>query len=40
LWPRHSWRAARKSSMRSSSGQKLPCRASTSVMGPFPCWAN
>ena len=25
LWPRHSWRAAKKSSMRSSSGQKSPC---------------
>src|ERR1039457_1750878 len=39
LWPRHSWRAARKSSMGSSSGQKFPCRACTSVIGPFPCCA-
>src|ERR1017187_925623 len=39
LWPRHSWSAARKSSMDSSSGQKSPCRTDRSLIGPFPCWA-
>src|ERR1035437_6455612 len=39
LCPRHSWRAARNSSMGSSSGQKSPNRTLGSWMGPFPCWA-
>src|ERR1019366_505249 len=36
LWPRHSWRVAKNSSMDSSSGQKSPCNSETSVMGPLP----
>src|SRR5450432_2848462 len=39
LCPRHSWRAARNSSMGSSSGQKSPNKTLGSWMGPFPCWA-
>jgi hypothetical protein len=30
LWPRHSWRAAKNSSIDSSSGQKSPCKIRTS----------
>jgi hypothetical protein len=39
LWPRHACSAARKSSIASSSGQKLPCSTRTSLIGPLPCWA-
>src|ERR1019366_8284170 len=39
VWPRHSWSAARNSSIDSSSAQKSPCRTDRSVIGPLPCWA-
>src|ERR1035441_2097467 len=39
VWPRHSWSAARNSSIDSSSGQKSPCKTDRSVIGPLPCWA-
>src|SRR5260370_38902241 len=39
LWPRHSWRASRKSSMDSSSGQRSPCSTETSAIGLVPCSA-